>query len=176
MEAVSKKKSDHHGATPATLALEKAGTSFTIRTFEHSSGVTDFGAEAADALAAEGYVAERICKTLMVDLTGGPHSGQMAVAIVPVTTSLDLKAVASAFGAKKATMADPTAAERSSGYVVGGISPLGQKKQLPTVLDLSAADHETILVSGGRRGLDIELTPDDLVGTLDATLAPVGRD
>ena len=173
---MSKKNADHHGATPATLALEKSGISFTIRTFEHTSGVTDFGSEAAEALAAEGYVAERICKTLMVNLTGGPHDGRMAVAIAPVTTTLDLKAVAAAFSAKKAAMADPTAAERSSGYVVGGISPLGQKKRLVTVLDLSAADHETILVSGGRRGLDIEMTPDDLAAALDATLAPVARD
>lgn len=170
-----KKKHATTGATPATIALEHAGVDFTVRTFEHTSGVTDFGTEAADALAAEGYTADRICKTLLVDLEGGPHSGRMGVAVVPVTTSLDLKAVASAFGAKKATMADPHAAERSTGYVVGGISPLGQKKRLVTVLDDSTTQHSTILVSGGRRGLDIEIVASDLASVLDAALAPVGR-
>lgn len=161
-----------HGATPAVLALEKAGVDFTVRTFEHDPGIADYGDEAAAAL---DMPAQQICKTLLVDLDGGPHDGHMGVAVVPVTMMLDLKGVATAFGAKKAAMADPAAAERSTGYVVGGISPLGQKKRLPTVLDASVASEPVILVSGGRRGFDVELTPDDLVAALDATVSPIGR-
>lgn len=161
---------DGHGATPATVALDRAGVPFTVRTFEHTAGVTDFGAEAAAALSTE---PERICKTLLVSLAGGDLDGSLAVAVLPVTTHLDLKAVATVFGAKKASMADPAAAERSTGYVVGGISPLGQKKTLPTVLDAAADGHDTVLVSGGRRGLDIEIAPADLVSVLDAAVAPV---
>ncbi|MGO1950231.1 MAG: Cys-tRNA(Pro) deacylase [Mycobacteriaceae bacterium] len=168
-------KKQKHGATPATLALERAGVDFSVRTFEHTSGVTDFGSEAADALGEEGFTADRICKTLLVSLDGGGRDGQLGVTIVPVTMTLDLKAVAGAFGAKKATMADPRAAERSTGYVVGGISPFGQKKRLATVLEESATEHTTILVSGGRRGLDIEISPSDLVRVLDATAAPIDR-
>ncbi|AGP29823.1 Cys-tRNA(Pro) deacylase [Corynebacterium terpenotabidum] len=167
-----KNRKNQHGATPATVALEKSGVTFTVRTFDHDPEVTDYGTEAAAAL---DMPARQICKTLLVDLDGGPHDGQMGVAVVPVTMMLDLKGVASAFGAKKATMADPKAAERSTGYVVGGISPLGQKKRLPTVLDAGAAAEPVILVSGGRRGFDVELSPADLVSVLDATVAPVGR-
>lgn len=167
-----KDRRKQHGATPAVLALEKAGVDFTVRTFEHDPEVEDYGDEAAAAL---DMPARQICKTLLVDLDGGPHDGRMGVTVVPVTMMLDLKAAASAFGAKKATMADPKAAERSTGYVVGGISPLGQKKRLATVLDAEAASEETILVSGGRRGFDVQLTPADLVAVLDATVAPIGR-
>jgi Cys-tRNA(Pro)/Cys-tRNA(Cys) deacylase len=171
---VSKKaKKQQHGATPAVLALEKAGVDFTVRTFEHDPEVADYGDEAAAAL---DVPTQQICKTLLVDLDGGPHDGQMGVAVVPVTMMLDLKGVATAFGAKKATMADPKAAERSTGYVVGGISPLGQKKRLATVVDTVAASEPVILVSGGRRGFDVQLAPADLVTALDATVAPVGRE
>lgn len=146
---------------------------FTVHTFTHTPGVTDFGGEAAAAL---GDVDPgRICKTLMVSLAGGSPDGQLAVTVVPVTMSLDLKAVATVFGAKKATMAAPASAERSSGYVVGGISPVGQRKKLATVLDASAEIHDTILVSGGRRGLDIEIAPADLIAVLGADVAPIGR-
>lgn len=172
MSRKAKKSGRQHGATPAVLALEDAGVDFTVRTFDHDPGNDDYGAEAAAAL---DVLAEQICKTLLVDLDGGPHDGRMGVAVVPVTMMLDLKAVASAFDAKKATMADPKAAERSTGYVVGGISPLGQKKRLATVLDESAASGSRVLVSGGRRGFDVELAPADLVSVLDATVAPVGR-
>ncbi|WP_363316431.1 Cys-tRNA(Pro) deacylase [Corynebacterium sp.] len=172
---MSRKKNSRNrtGGTPATLALEAAGTPFTVHTFEHTPGVTDFGAEAAAALG--DVETGRICKTLLVTLDGGRHGGSMAVAVVPVTQSLDLKAVAAAFGAKKAAMAAPADAERSTGYVVGGISPLGQKKPLPTVIDAGVRDHPTVFVSGGRRGLDIEIAPGDLVDVLGAHVAPVGR-
>lgn len=154
------------------MILEKAGVAFTVRTFDHDPAVEDYGDEAAAAL---DIPPERICKTLLVDLDGGPHHGTMGVAIVPVTMMLDLKAVAAAFTAKRATMAAPGAAERSTGYVVGGISPLGQRKRLVTVLDSTAASEPLILVSGGRRGFDIELSPTDLQNLLDATVAPIGR-
>jgi Cys-tRNA(Pro)/Cys-tRNA(Cys) deacylase len=171
---VSRKKTKSRtGGTPATLALEAAGTAFTVHTFEHTPGVTDFGAEAAAALG--DVEAGRICKTLLVALEGGRHAGSLAVTVVPVTMTLDLKAVAAAFGAKKAAMADPADAERSTGYVVGGISPVGQKKPLPTVVEAGVRDHPTIFVSGGRRGLDIEIAPGDLVDVLGADVAPVGR-
>ena len=162
-----------HGATPAVLALEKAGVDFTVRTFEHDPSVEDYGDEAAAAL---DMPPQQICKTLLVDLDGGAHDGHRGVVVVPVTRMLDLKGVAAAFGAKKATMADPKAAERSTGYVVGGISPLGQKKQLVTALDDEVATEGTLLVSGGRRGFDVQLAPADLVAVLDATVAPVSRE
>lgn len=166
------KTQNRHGATPAVLALKDAGVDYTVRTFDHDPEVDHYGAEAVAAL---DIPARQICKTLLVVLDGGPCHGQLAVAVIPVTMMLDLKGVATAFGAKKATMADPRIAERSTGYVVGGISPLGQKKRLATVLDADAAAESTILVSGGRRGFDVEVRPTDLVSVLDATVAPVGR-
>lgn len=176
---MSRKKNtrSRNGSTPATLALEAAGVPFTVHTFTHTPGVTDFGGEAAAALSDTLGTVDpgRICKTLLVSLDGNPRSGALAVTVVPVTMTLDLKAVATAFGAKKATMADPSAAERSTGYVVGGISPFGQKKTLPTVIDASVRDCPTIFVSGGRRGLDIEITPGDLMTVLGAESAAVGR-
>ena len=114
--------------------------------------------------------AERVFKTLLAEA-----GGRLVVGIVPVTGQLDLKALARAVGAPKAVMADPAAAERSTGYVVGGISPVGQRKALPTVLDATALDHPTVFVSGGRRGLDLELAPADLVRVTGATTAPIGR-
>ena len=112
----------------------------------------------------------RVFKTLITRIDGA-----LAVAVVPVTGQLDLKALAHAVGGKKAVMAEPAAAERATGYVVGGISPLGQRQRLPTVIDASAQDHATVFVSGGRRGLDVELAPDDLVRLTGAVVAPVGR-
>ena len=101
--------------------------------------------------------------------------GVLTVAVVPVSGSLDLKALAAAVGGKRAAMADPALAERRTGYVVGGISPVGQRSTHPTVVDTSALDHPTVLVSGGRRGLDLELSPADLVRVTDAVVAPIGR-
>lgn len=145
----------HVPGTPATVALTRAGIVFQGRTYEHDPSATNFGAEAAEALGVE---PERVFKTLLVSA-----DGQWAVGIVPVVAQLDLKAMAVAIGVKKVTMADPADAERLTGYVVGGISPIGQKKRLTTVLDESAFAYPSILVSGGRRGFDIGLTPADLI-------------
>lgn len=153
--------------TPATVALTRAGISYAVRAYEHDPAAESFGLEAAEALGVE---PGRVFKTLLVDTGSG-----LAVGIVPVDRSLDLKAVASALGVKKVTMADPVAAERSSGYVVGGISPIGQKRALPTVVDATAESHSTVLVSGGRRGLDHELSPADLVAVTGAVVAPIAR-
>ncbi|MDO9379345.1 MAG: Cys-tRNA(Pro) deacylase [Nocardioidaceae bacterium] len=161
------RRRDASAGTPATVLLEKAGVTFAVRAYEHDPRAASFGLEAADAL---GVDPSRVLKTLVVEADGG-----LAVAVVPVDTHLDLKAVARALGAKKAQMADPAAAERSSGYVVGGISPLGQRRPLPTVVDASASAWDTVLVSGGRRGLDLELSPHDLVTLTSATLADVAR-
>jgi Cys-tRNA(Pro)/Cys-tRNA(Cys) deacylase len=155
------------GGTPATVALTRAGVAFTLHPYDHDPRAESFGLEAAAAL---GVPAERVFKTLLAEA-----GGRLVVGIVPVTGQLDLKALARAVGAPKALMADPAVAERSTGYVVGGISPVGQRKALPTVLDASALDHPTVFVSGGRRGLDLELAPADLVRVTGATTAPIGR-
>lgn len=153
--------------TPATVALTRAKIPYAVRTYEHDPAAESFGLEAAAALGVE---ASRVFKTLLVDSGSG-----LAVGIVPVDRTLDLKAIATALGVKKVTMADPVAAERSSGYVVGGISPIGQKRALATVIDESASTHPTVLVSGGRRGLDLELTASDLVTATRGTFAPIAR-
>lgn len=148
-------------------ALERAGVPHLVRSYEHDPRAASYGLEAAEALGAD---PARVFKTLVADA-----DRTLVVGVVPVAARLDLKALASAVGARKATMADPQVAERVTGYVVGGISPLGQKRPLPTVVDDSALDHETVLVSGGRRGLDIELAPADLIALTDATTAPLAR-
>jgi Cys-tRNA(Pro)/Cys-tRNA(Cys) deacylase len=155
------------GGTPATVALTRARVAFTLHPYDHDPRAESFGLEAAAAL---GVPAERVFKTLLAEA-----GGRLVVGIVPVTGQLDLKALARAVGAPKALMADPAAAERSTGYVVGGISPVGQRRALPTVLDATALDHPTVFVSGGRRGLDLELAPADLVRVTGATTAPIGR-
>ncbi|BCW78149.1 MULTISPECIES: Cys-tRNA(Pro) deacylase [unclassified Arthrobacter] len=152
--------------TPATAALTAAGVPFVLHPYTHDPSAASYGVEAAEAL---GIDPSRVFKTLMVDV-----EGRLAVGIVPVSGTLDLKAMAMALGAKKAAMADPAAAQRRTGYVLGGISPLGQRQPSPTVLDSSALGLETLLVSGGRRGLDIELAPADLVRLTDAVTAPIG--
>lgn len=154
-------------STPATIALERAGVPFTPHVYEHHETATNFGEEAAAAL---GLREEQVFKTLVVSV-----DGQLAVAIVPVANRLDLKAIAAAVGGKKATLADPTLAEKRTGYVVGGISPVGQRTRLRTVLDASAAAYPTIFVSGGRRGFDIEIAPADLVTITEAATAPIAR-
>jgi Cys-tRNA(Pro)/Cys-tRNA(Cys) deacylase len=149
------------------VALDRAGIAYAVRPYEHDPASQSYGLEAAQALGVE---PARVFKTLLVLTDKG-----LGVGIVPVDTTLDLKAVASALGRKRATMADPREAERTTGYVVGGISPVGQKKALPTVLDGSALDHATILVSGGKRGLDLELAPLDLLRVSDGTTAVIAR-
>jgi Cys-tRNA(Pro)/Cys-tRNA(Cys) deacylase len=153
--------------TPATVALTAAGVSFTQHAYEHDPGAGSFGLEAADVL---GLPPEQVFKTLLVDSGAG-----LAVAVVPVSGRLDLKAMAAALGVKRVTMADPLAAQRSSGYVVGGISPVGQKRDLPTVVDESAELFDVVYVSGGRRGLDLGLSPADLVRVTGAVVADIGR-
>ncbi|MFJ6567080.1 Cys-tRNA(Pro) deacylase [Streptomyces sp. NPDC091292] len=165
--AKKSKKQQQSGGTPATVALTAAGTDFTVHAYEHDPAHPSYGEEAAEAM---GVSPERVFKTLVADV-----DGELTVAVVPVAGSLDLKALAAAVGGKRATMADPAAAERVTGYVRGGISPLGQRKKLRTVLDESAGTHPTICVSAGRRGLEVELTPGDLAALTDAVLAPVGR-
>ena len=137
------------GSTPATRALTAAGIAFTERAYDHDPSAESFGLEAAQAL---GVDPARVLKTLLAEV-----DGRLVVGIVPVAGKLDLKALAAAVGGKRAAMADPALAERRTGYVVGGISPLGQRTTHPTVVDSSALDQDTVLVSGGRRGLDLEL-------------------
>ncbi|GAA2832938.1 Cys-tRNA(Pro) deacylase [Kitasatospora sp. CM 4170] len=153
--------------TPATVALENAAVAFTVHAYEHDPAAASYGGEAAEAL---GVTAERVFKTLVADV-----DGVLTVGVVPVAGQLDLKALAAAVGGKRAAMADPAAAERSSGYVRGGISPLGQRRALRTVVDDSALAHPTVYVSAGRRGLEVELTPADLVALTGASTAPIGR-
>ncbi len=155
------------GSTPATRALTAAGITFTERAYAHDPAAVSFGLEAAEALDVE---PARVLKTLLAEV-----DGRLVVAIVPVAGRLDLKALAAAVGGKRAVMADPALAQRRTGYVVGGISPLGQRTMHPTVVDRSALDHPTVLVSGGRRGLDLELAPTDLVAATSAVVADIGR-
>ncbi|MDO9394988.1 MAG: Cys-tRNA(Pro) deacylase [Herbiconiux sp.] len=153
--------------TAATLALQRAGIAFTAHVYRHDAAATDFGAEAAREL---GVDAARVFKTLLVETDGG-----LAVGIVSVIDQLDVKALAGAMGAKRASMADPALAERKTGYVVGGISPIGQKTRLATVLDDRALEFGTVFVSGGRRGFDLELSAADLVTATDARVARIRR-
>ncbi|MEV6328191.1 Cys-tRNA(Pro) deacylase [Streptomyces sp. NPDC051909] len=164
---MAKKQKKNSGGTPATVALTTAGTAYTLHAYEHDPAAASYGDEAAEAL---GVSPDRVFKTLVADV-----DGELTVAVVPVAGQLDLKALAAAVGGKRATMADPAAAERTTGYVRGGISPLGQRKRLRTVLDDSASAHETICVSAGRRGLEVELSPRDLAALTAAVLAPIGR-
>jgi len=162
------------GGTPATLALTAAGVGFTLHPYEHDPRAQSYGREAADAL---GVDPARVLKTLMatVDPSPGSERRGLVVAMVPVSGQLDLKALARALGDSKARMAEVAAAERATGYVAGGISPVGQKRRHPTVLDESALAYPTVFVSAGRRGLDLELAPADLVSVTDALTAPLTR-
>ncbi len=153
--------------TPATVALTAAGVAFTQHSYEHDPTARSFGLEAAEVL---GLPPEQVFKTLVVDTGAG-----LAVAVVPVAGQLDLKSMAAALGVKRVTMADPVAAQRSSGYVVGGISPIGQKRTLPTVIDESAELFDVVYVSGGRRGLDLGLSPADLLRVTGSIVADIGR-
>jgi Cys-tRNA(Pro)/Cys-tRNA(Cys) deacylase len=151
--------------TPATVALTAAGIPFTEHAYTHDPANTNFGLEAASAL---GLDPDRVFKTLLADV-----DAELIVAIVPVTGKVDLKRLAAAVGEKRAAMADPAVAERRTGYVVGGISPIGQKTAHRTVLDETAELWDTVYVSGGRRGFDIELAPADLVRATDAVIADI---
>ncbi|MFC4468162.1 Cys-tRNA(Pro) deacylase [Streptomyces xiangluensis] len=165
--AKKSKKQQQSGGTPATVALTAAGVAYTVHAYEHDPSHPSYGEEAAEAM---NVSPDRVFKTLVAEV-----DGELTVAVVPVAGSLDLKALATAVGGKRATMADPAAAERTTGYVRGGISPLGQRKKLRTVLDASASAHHTICVSAGRRGLEVELSPNDLTKQTEAISAPIAR-
>lgn len=147
------------------VALREATIPFAVHEYRHDPNVTAFGEEAAQALKLD---PERVFKTLVAEI-----DGQLVVGIVPVSGQLSLKALAAAVGGKKAQMADPKVVEKTTGYVLGGVSPVGQRKSLPTVLDDSAMTYSTIFVSGGKRGLDLELTPTDLIAATTARTAPI---
>jgi Cys-tRNA(Pro)/Cys-tRNA(Cys) deacylase len=151
--------------TPATALLTKQKVTFTTHAYDVDPRTRSYGQAAAEALAVD---PARLFKTLVATV-----DGRLAVGIVPVSAALDLKALAAALGGKRAAMADRAAAERATGYVTGGISPFGQRTRLPIVLDASAHDWPTVFVSGGRRGLQIEVSPADLVLVTAATVAPI---
>ena len=154
--------------TPALVALTRADVPHTVHTYDHDAASdVGYGLEAAQVL---GLPPEQVFKTLLADV-----DGVLTVAVVPVTTTLDLKALAAAVGGKRAAMARPADAERATGYVVGGISPLGQKTAHPTVVDESAELFDTVYVSGGRRGMDVGLAPADLIALTGATVADIAR-
>jgi Cys-tRNA(Pro)/Cys-tRNA(Cys) deacylase len=154
--------------TPATTAARRAGVACSIHEYAHGASSRDYGVEAVELL---GLDPTRVFKTLVAVTSDGGH----VVAVVPVAASLDLKALAAALGTKHTAMARPDDAERLTGYVRGGISPVGQKRALPTVVDASAEAHPTIFVSAGRRGLELELAPGDLVALTGATVAEIAR-
>jgi Cys-tRNA(Pro)/Cys-tRNA(Cys) deacylase len=152
--------------TPAVTAARRAGVPITVHEFEATAADgRGYGLAAAEAMGVE---PTRVFKTLVVAVDGA-----LAVAVVPVGGECDLKAVAAALGGKRAVMADQREAERATGYVVGGISPLGQRRRLPTVVDVSVLPLPTVFVSGGRRGLELELAPSDLVALTGAVEAPI---
>jgi Cys-tRNA(Pro)/Cys-tRNA(Cys) deacylase len=155
------------GGTPATVALTRAGIEFRLHEYAHDPRAASYGLEAAEAL---GLEPARVFKTLMATV-----DGRLAVAVVPVAGQLDLKALARVLGAGRAAMAEVVVAERATGYVAGGISPVGQRRRHPTVLDSTALDHPSVFVSAGRRGLDLEIAPADLVRITEAITERVGR-
>jgi Cys-tRNA(Pro)/Cys-tRNA(Cys) deacylase len=153
--------------TTATTALERAGISFTVHEYAHDPRHESYGREASEAL---GVSPDRVFKTLIAEV-----DGTLVAGVVPVEGQLDLKALAAASGGKKAAMARVAAAERATGYVAGGISPVGPRQRIPVVLDASAMRFATVFCSGGRRGLEIELAPADLVRAAGAKVASIGR-
>ncbi len=152
-------------STPATKLLTSLGINFKVHEYQHDPNTDSYGLEAAQKL---GYPYEQVLKTLIAQLDSG-----FAVAIVPVNQQVNLKNLAHALGSKKALMAKPDVASRLTGYIVGGISPIGQKKLLPTVIDELAQLQETVLVSGGKRGFDIELATSDLAQITKAIFAAI---
>ena len=153
--------------TPATALLARLGIAHSVRVYDHDPRRGAYGLEASDAL---GVPPERVFKTLVAEVDGA-----LTVGVVPVAGQLDLKALAAAVGGKKAIMAGAAAAERATGYVAGGISPLGQRRRLPVVIDSSALEFATVFCSGGRRGLEIELAPADLVRAAGARVAVIAQ-
>lgn len=154
--------------TPAVDQLTRLGIAHRTLTYEHDPTTDSYGTEAAVAL---GIEPDTVFKTLLASASGPDRPDRLIVSLVPVTGMLDLKALARAAGAKKAVMADPSVAERTTGYVVGGISPFGQRKQLETFVDEMVEILDVVRVSGGRRGLEIELAPADLIAVLKAQVA-----
>jgi Cys-tRNA(Pro)/Cys-tRNA(Cys) deacylase len=154
-------------ATPALDIAETAGISYAVHAYDHDPSHESFGLEAAEKL---GLDPARVYKTLVV-----ANDKELCVGVVPVEKQLDLKAMATALGVKSVVMSDVALAERTTGYVAGGISPLGQKKRLRTVVDSSMQQFETVNVSAGKRGLEIELRPDDLVALTNAAVAGIAR-
>lgn len=152
--------------TPAIKLANQCNLDYKLHEYTHDSNAASFGLEAVEKM---GVDAERVFKTLVVTT----DSGVLAVAVLPVDKTLNFKKMAKALGGKKVQMADPKQVERSTGYVLGGVSPLGQKKRLPTIIDSSATNQSTIYVSGGRRGLEIELPPEQLATTLTAHFADI---
>ena len=168
MQTVAKKSARAHAGTPALALLEREGVPHTVHPYEHDPAAgLSFGMEAAATL---GLEPAQVFKTLVADV-----DGRLTVAVVPVDRQLDLKALARVVGGKRGVLAPPPAAERATGYVVGGISPLGQKHRLPTVVDESALAFDVVYVSGGRRGLDVGLAPDDLVHLTGASTGALAR-
>ena len=156
-----------HAATPATMELTRLGIAFTIHPYDHDPAERSFGDEAARAL---GLSPDEVFKTLVVMVDDAP-----TVAVLPVSSRADMKSLAVARGGRRAELADLVLAQRLTGYVIGGISPIGQKRPLPTVIDEQVWLHDVVYVSGGRRGLDIGLAPADLVSATSGTIAPIAR-
>lgn len=153
--------------TPAVAQAKKAKIAYQLHEYDHDPSAESYGGEAAEKL---GLAPEQVFKTLVADC-----GGELVVAVVPVSRMLDLKGLARAMGAKKAAMAEVKRVEKTTGYVVGGVSPLGQKKRLRTVIDATAQNFETIHVSAGKRGLEIELAPEDLAGLTKGGFAAIAR-
>ncbi len=151
--------------TPATELLTRENVAHTLHPYRHDARADEYGAEAAGAL---GVAPERLFKTLIASV-----DARLVCAVVPVSGRLDLKALAATAGGKKAALAEPSVAERATGYVVGGISPIAQKSRLPVVVDASATRYQSVFVSAGKRGLQVELAPDDLVALTSAVVAPI---
>ena len=164
---MARRRDSRSGGTPATAELARVGVVHTLHPYHHDPRTESYGLEAAAAL---GVDPARVFKTLVAAL-----DGRLVVGLVPVASRLDLKALARALGGSRAVLAEVTAAERATGYVAGGISPLGQKQRHPTALDASALDYPTVFVSAGRRGLDVELDPRELVRLTGAVTSDLAR-